>query len=606
MTLIDDVKARLDIVEVVSTYTPLNKAGRNFKALCPFHTEKTPSFIVFPDRQGWRCFGACATGGDVISFVMRMEKQDFGDALKLLAQRYGVPLPERRPDGQRELLYQINQAAAQFFQGLLLSSRGLEARRYLEKRGVGVEATSDFSLGLSPPGWDTLKNHLVSLGYGESQIAEAGLLYRSDEGASRDLFRGRLMFSIHEARGRIAGFGGRSLDGSDPKYINSPKTTIFDKGSILYGLPWAAEHIRKENTSVVVEGYMDVIAAHQYGFKDVVASMGTALTERQVAQLKALAGNFILALDPDAAGQEATLRSLESSWKVFDRGGLDRRASGGVTLYARQEITLKIAILPPGNDPDQVIREDPQVWKRLIDGAQPLLDYLLAAIASRFDLGSSQGKAQATEVLFPIIAGMSNPYDQERYFDRLAQVLGVRVATLEASVGRPRAPVRARSRREANQEVSLSPFVRDQGDPLEEYALTLMLNRPELREYATGLTPECFYRSESREVFALLLRYAKIEEVETSLSDALRGHLEHLTNRSLPPMDHREGEIAIRDCLRRLEERYLKELKYQEEGFLSQEGGGAESDKMEEEILRRNEQLRKLFGSETVLRLKHE
>lgn len=352
---------------------------------------------------------------------------------------------------------------------------------------------------------------------------------------------------------------------------------------------------------------MDVIAAHQYGFRNVVASMGTALTDQQVAQIKSLASNIILSLDSDAAGQEATLRSLESSWRVFERRGMERGASGVVTLQPRQGLSLKIAILPTGKDPDEVIRESPQEWKRLLDEAQPLLDYLFAAVASRFDLGSSSGKAQATEALFPLIAGLNNTYDVERYFERLAQVLGVTVSTLEASVGRPQATARTRSRKEAAREVSLSPFAKYQGDPLEEYALSLMLKRPELRSSAVGLTPECFYRSENRELFAFLLTCAKIDdEVVGSLNEDLQVHLKHLVSKSLPSMNHKDGELSLKHCLHRLEERYLRELKTQEEVLLSQEEGNTEVDKMEKEILDRNEQLRKLFTAETGLRLKHD
>ena len=319
MSVVDDIKNRLDIVETVSGYVPLQKSGRYFKAPCPFHTEKTPSFTVNPERQGWHCFGACATGGDVFSFVMRMEGLDFGDALRLLADKTGVPLTSRRDGDKNDVLHHINRVAARFYRDVLASAEGRDAGSYLEQRGVDDKTASTFELGMSPSGWEELKSHLVGLGFAERQAVEAGLLHRAEAGSPRAFFHGRLMFPIHNRRGEVAGFGARALDDSMPKYINTPSTPIFDKRSILYGLHLASEAIRDEGTGIVVEGYMDAMAAHQYDYTNVVASMGTALTDQQVSQLKSSAKTFVLALDPDAAGQEATRRGLESSWRMFER-----------------------------------------------------------------------------------------------------------------------------------------------------------------------------------------------------------------------------------------------------------------------------------------------
>ena len=311
MALSDDIKSRLDILDVVSPYVTLQKSGRSFRGLCPFHAEKTPSFFVFPERQTWRCFGACATGGDIFTFVMRAQNLTFGEALRHLAQQAGISLPSRARRSQHEDLYQLNEEAAQYFHRRLASSQGKAARAYLEQRGLTPESTERFRLGLSPPDGESLKNYLASKDYTPEQLAAAGLVTTGEGGGYRDLFRSRLIFPILDEQDRVAGFAGRSLDDTQPKYLNSPATPIFDKGHLLYGFNLAKESM-KEKGAVVVEGYMDVIVPHQHGFTNVACSMGTALTERQGTLLAKAASEVVLALDPDAAGQEATFRSLES------------------------------------------------------------------------------------------------------------------------------------------------------------------------------------------------------------------------------------------------------------------------------------------------------
>jgi DNA primase len=306
MSVIDEVKQRLDIVEVIGAYVPLAKAGRNFRAKCPFHSEKNPSFYVYPERQSWHCFGACSTGGDVFSFVMKKENIDFGETLRLLAARVGVTVPDRRePEAgkdEREKLYQANAAAAQYFHNLLLNSPAAKkARSYLENRGIQVETTRNFQLGYSQNSWEGLKKYLKEQGYTEPELATAGLTIEGESGGTHDRFRNKLMFPIFDSQGRVTGFGARVLDDSLPKYINSPQTPVFDKSGTLYGINLATTAIRHGDTAIIVEGYLDVITAHQNGFSNCVASMGTAITEKQVSTLKKLTRNLVLALDADSA-----------------------------------------------------------------------------------------------------------------------------------------------------------------------------------------------------------------------------------------------------------------------------------------------------------------
>ncbi|MCH7546984.1 MAG: DNA primase, partial [Planctomycetes bacterium] len=546
------------IVDVISGYVSLQKAGRNFKAVCPFHTEKTPSFIVNPERQSWHCFGACSTGGDAFTFVMRKEGLGFGETLRLLAEKTGVTLKERRDEDRTDVLFKVNQEAARFYQDVLASEEGRTGREYLAGRGVDAPTSEAFQIGLSPQGRDRLKSHLSSLGFNLDHAVAAGLLHLGEDGSLRDFFWGRLMFPIHDRRGRIAGFGARTLDGSNPKYINTPGTRVFNKRETLYGLHKAATPIREADTAVIVEGYMDAMAAHQYGYKNVVASMGTALTERQVAQLRSIATNYVLALDPDTAGQEATLRSLESSWRVFERQRVGGRQRSVGPLYQGAQLKLKITALPPGRDPDQVIREDPKEWERLVEEAVPFMEFLIPALASKYDLSDPQGKAQAAQALGPLVVSTGDAVEQEHYFRLLARVLDVSVEALEASIGKPRpgrpATLQAPRRPDPAPQTSVSPLLDDRRDLLEEYLLALLLQRAELKERAGALAREHFRRAENREVFTQWHGCSTIEEIRAALDDSLHDHLDHLVEMELSPSDPWPVEDAFDECLRRLEQ----------------------------------------------------
>jgi len=370
MSTIDEIKERLDIVDVVSAYVTLQKSGRNFKALCPFHTEKTPSFFVFPERQTWHCFGSCGTGGDIFSFMIKKEGLDFGEALKLLADRAGVKLASKQKgqarDDEWERLYSVNEAAAQYYHSLLLDDKQAEfARKYLGQRGISSETIESFELGYSPNSWDALYQHVTSKGYKSADLVNAGLGASKENGTVHDQFRNRLMIPIKNEAGKVAGFGARTLDGSNPKYLNSPQTAIFDKGGLLYGLDRAKEAIREQNLAIIVEGYMDVLTAHQHGFTNVVAPMGTSLTDRQMNVLKKLTRNISLALDADAAGEQATLRGLAVARQTFSERR-DYRERGWLEGDSRLQGNLKIILIPQGKDPDDVIRENPDEWTRLV------------------------------------------------------------------------------------------------------------------------------------------------------------------------------------------------------------------------------------------------
>lgn len=419
MTVISEVKQKTDIVEVVSDYVSLQKAGRNFKALCPFHSEKHPSFFVFPEQQTWHCFGACGTGGDVFSFIMKREGGDFSQALRLLAQRAGITLssPERQTsaeDKEKERLLQINEAAAEFYHHLLLNGKaGEPARSYLSHRKVALESVNRFHLGFSPDSWEALKNFLVGKGYEEKELLKAGLIIEKEGGGSYDRFRNRLMFPIYDIQGRVTGFGARALDESLPKYINSPQTSIFDKSSSLYAIDKASSAIRQKNLIIIVEGYMDAIAAHQHGFQNVVASMGTSLTEKQVDVAKRLSKNIALALDADAAGEEATLRSAEMLAQSLDKKVIPVPTWSGLVKYENIiDTEIKVIPLPRGKDPDEVIGEDPTLWQNLVEQAPPMLDFAFHSVISKVDINKVKDKSLAIQKLLPLVGEIKDPLRQ--------------------------------------------------------------------------------------------------------------------------------------------------------------------------------------------------
>jgi DNA primase len=432
MSAVDDVKSRLDIVEVVGSYVSLQKAGRSFKAPCPFHNEKTPSFYVHPDRQSWHCFGACSTGGDVISFVARKENLDFMGALRLLAERAGVELQSDGPRRQEiKSLQDANEAAALFYHGLLQNSD--RANAYIKERGLDPKTAGDFQLGYAPPGWNTLRDHLTSRGYAESLLIEAGLIIEGDRGPY-DRFRDRLIFPIRDDRGRVVGLGGRVLPGGDAesqpgaKYINTPQTPVFDKGSLLYGLDRAKDAIRAAGAAVIVEGYMDVIAAHQFGHRNVVASMGTALTERQAALLQRFAERVVLAMDADEAGSAANLRAIQ----VVAAAERPTRVAGRA-----RNLDIRVVALPRGKDPDELIRSsEPDAWPNAVDSARPVVDHLIAIVSAGLDLAQPRDRSLLVAEVLPAIADVTDPVLRAHYLQRLSRLARVSEDELRREVRR--------------------------------------------------------------------------------------------------------------------------------------------------------------------------
>lgn len=449
MTDTQEIKNRLDLVDVVQDYgVQLRKSGRNYAGFCPFHPNtKTPAFYVFPESQTWRCFGACAEGGDVFSFVMKKNGWDFKETLVDLARRAGVTLEETRPKDAAHEAAEARQvalldAASNYYHQLLLHAPQAEvARRYVAGRALNDDTVAAYRLGFALDSWDAAKTHFTGQGYSEDELMGVGLLTEHEERHTRyDRFRGRLMIPIRDLDGRVVGFGARTLDPDGvPKYLNSPQTALFDKGHLIFGLDMARRHIREAREVVLVEGYLDVMTAWQHGFRNVVAQMGTSLTETQLRLLQKQSKRFVLALDPDAAGAKATLRSLQLARETLDRE-LDVRfnARGLVQLEGRLKADIRVVTLPEGQDPDKLIRTDPTAWPRLLAEARPVVDYVIQVVVAELEPGDAKGKSAAAAQVLPLIGDIADPVERDHYLKKLARTLGIDEGALRQAAERQR------------------------------------------------------------------------------------------------------------------------------------------------------------------------
>ena len=417
----EEIKQKLNIVDIVGEYVQLKKAGQNHRACCPFHNEKTPSFMVSEDKQIFKCFG-CGIGGDIFSFVMKIEGLEFIDALKLLAGKAGVELRRQDPKEQtkRNRILEVLDLTAKFFNKALFESReGKIARDYLVKRKMENITQDEFMIGYSPNSWEVLTKFLKKKGYNDEEIVGSGLAVRKDSGLGYyDRFRGRLMFPIWDVHGSVVGFGGRVLLGDEKqaKYLNSPQGFVYNKSKILYGINKARHEIRKKDLAIVVEGYMDVIASHEAGIKNVVSASGTALTSEQIDLLKRYTNNLVLSFDMDQAGDMATKRGIEIA-----------QAKG---------MNLKILQLPKGKDPDECIKEDATIWKSAIDNAESIMDYYFENILKGLDLKKVEDKKKAVAGLLTQIRIIPDRIEQVHYLQKLANLLNVDEQILQESMNK--------------------------------------------------------------------------------------------------------------------------------------------------------------------------
>ncbi|HLG70117.1 MAG TPA: DNA primase [Chloroflexota bacterium] len=573
---VDLIKSKVDLVQLVGGYVPgLKKSGRNWWACCPFHNEKTPSFCIWPEDDRWKCFG-CGAGGDAFSFIMRQENLDFAGALKLLAEKTGVELDDRprRPEdnARKRRLLELNAAASLWFHHMLLEDGSAKhAREFVERRNLTRQTVLDFQLGYAPESWDALRSHLVERGYSLEEQLAAGVLHESERGQPYDRFRNRLIYPIRDAGGHIIAFGGRELGDAkrSAKFINSPQTELFDKSATLYALDRAKNAIRERDQVIVVEGYADAIMAHQYGETNVVCSMGTSLTERQLEQIKRLTTNLVLALDPDTAGDIAAGRGVEVGQQVFDRELVPvLSVSGLVRLEARLKADIRVMNLPRGKDPDEVIHEDLALWKRLVAESLPLMEYKFQQIVARHDTGNARSKAALVEDLGAELALIPDRLQQAHYIGKLTQHVGglastfqLREADLHEAVTRARLRKQAAVRKAApveegphlassdatrrshfapaiGEEQRPAPLRLDAEDFLVMRALRYLDDAP---MWSQNLRTDEIVKTENREVLQFLLTCLRQGTTPPKADDLPEGIARHMAY--LQELANREPEI---------------------------------------------------------------
>src|SRR3989339_1055353 len=425
MTDTQSIKDRLDIVQLIQEYLPLKKTGANWKAPCPFHREKTPSFMVHPEKQIWHCFG-CGKGGDIFSFVQEIEGMDFPETLKFLADKAGVKLENNFQSevqkSQKNRIMEINAKAAYFFHRFLLDIPGAKsAREYLERRRLKTETIEKWQVGYIPEQWDLLTRYLLKKGYGIEDLVASGLTIKRDGADAQtgrgfyDRFRGRIMFPLSDAHGNVVGFTGRILvekENSGGKYVNTPQTPVYDKSRVIYGLDKAKSEIKAKDLTVMVEGQMDVIACHQAGMKNVVASSGTALTEEQVHLLKRYSNNLNMAFDMDEAGQNAARR--------------------GITVALKDGFGVKVIRLPKdaGKDPDECLKKHPQIWFDAVEKAQEVMEWYFEKSFTNRDLNNHKNKQVIANELLSEIALIQYAVERDHWLKELGSQLAVEVSVL--------------------------------------------------------------------------------------------------------------------------------------------------------------------------------
>ncbi len=629
MGVTDQIKDKLDIVEYIGRSVPLKRSGTSYKGLCPFHDEKTPSFVVNPDYQSWRCFGACNEGGDLFDYVMKLDGVDFRGALEILASDAGVTLPSYSQEDQQqqrveEKFREIIDEAARFYHKLLLESDSAEpARQYVAGRGLNAKTVALFKIGYAPDGWQNTLDYLTARGYKVEEIEGAGLAGRSDSGRFYDRFRNRVMIPIRDSRGRTVGFGARTLDPDGvPKYLNSPQSALFNKSELLFGLDMARRTIREQERAVIVEGYMDVMQAHQAGFTDVIAQMGTALNEAQIKQVGRWLNTLILALDPDAAGMNATIRDLqvvrESLSESSVQVGRYLRFGGDLGL------DIRVVTLPEGKDPDKLIKDDPEAWRALLEGAVPVADHVIRTMTRDVDLDNAQRVRQSALELLPLLWNPGDELGSYGNVQKLASTLRLPEETLigwaKGQYAEQERVQRYKERRQQQREAPRPPERPSQAgrllpriSSLERYCLGSLLRRPDLLFQVdrflqeTGVDPlagQDFTDSSYRTIFRGLQE--SLEQFDEEPDAFLKGALDTALRQTVEELEGYVGGIdeatprdkmpedRIRDVLTRFATLRIKRIHadLHQLRFLIQEAQKEPAESRDLTIQRYNENIR--------------
>jgi DNA primase len=571
MSSIDEIKSRIDIVDLVSEGVQLRRTGKNYIGFCPFHPNtRTPSFVVFPSTGTWRCFGQCSEGGDIFSFTMKKQNMDFQETLKYLAERAGIQLKPPTPEElvaeeeHTQLRSILEEATTYYHHQLRNTPEGIKALAYLKGRGLSDEIIETFGLGYAPNTHEAIIHYLKNKGRSETNLKEVGLVSEREDGSIYDKFRHRIIFPIRDARGRMAGFGGRVLNAEDiPKFLNSPQTAIFDKSALLYGLEHARTPTRALDQVVIVEGYLDVIALHQAGFTNTVSPMGTALTEQQLRSLKRLTQRFILALDPDAAGDKATLRGLQIARQTMDRETEPVFDARGLMAHeSRLQADIRVTSLPSGMDPDDVVKADPAEWQRILENAKPIVIHVMESLASGRNVDDPRTRSEIANQVLPLINEVPDPIERETYRQKLARLIKVDERLLTGG-GSPTSTKRRRTRTaqtKADEQKSDIPILAGSA-LLEAHILGILVRRPEMVFHVDRALHEAHLTHLSRLDFERAEYQAIYELVQESLVQDQSEPMHFVLNGlSLPLMEIADNLLERTEKLDPKEDRVLEDV----------------------------------------------
>jgi len=527
---VDEIKERLNIVDVISGYLKLEKTGANFRAVCPFHSEKKPSFFLSPTRQVWKCFG-CGKGGDMFTFVQEIEGVEFPDALRILAKKAGVQLKVHDPklNTQRNRIYELCEWACKFFEKQLHEGNiGKTAKEYLIGRGLTEESIKKWRVGFSPDKWETLLTFLKGQGYQIGEIQRAGLALQSEKGKVYDRFRGRIIFPIFDLNSQVIGFGGRAFVQKDDtaKYLNIPNTILYNKSNVLYGMNYAKVPIRKSDTCVLVEGYTDVILSSQAGVENVVATSGTALTDQQLKILKRYSNNIVTAFDMDIAGEGATKR--------------------GIDMAQAYDFNIKVAVMPKDQDPADVALKDPEQWKELVDNSKSIIEFYFDTAFMDFD-DKPENKKKASKILLPVIKRINNKIEQSHWVKELAKRLQVSEESIQYELDKQK-----------TEEIKIEEHVceeeiKTRKNLIEERTVALILNFAEGTKYLDEDVLK-YFSSKFKDVLITIKSDPKKELKEYGFADELFSFLNLLALQGEVETIEDDIEEEIKVCIKELKE----------------------------------------------------
>ncbi|MBF15542.1 MAG: DNA primase [Chloroflexi bacterium] len=597
MFSVEEIKNNADIIGVISEYVPLSIAGNRAKAVCPFHTEKTPSFHVNSERKSWKCFGSCNEGGDIISFIQKIENVDFSQALKILGDKLGIRETNFSNNNSRKdkdvisEIHKINKIASEYFRNKLLSKDGVKIVEYLNNRGYEKDDIEKRGFGLSLSGTNSLAGYLKINNVSSKIAKESGLIVQKKDGTWGDMFYDRLMINIYDSDGNVIGFGGREIhdNSNSPKYINTNATPAFDKSANLYGINWSKDNIRKKNQAIVVEGYMDVITAHKHGYNNVVAAMGVAITGKQINLLMKYfnndePGKIILCLDSDNAGIEATNRVLEVIVDYMSSNKIKENINIEIAQIDIKDPSTKKMI----KDPDEAIKVSPIEWENSLKNTKNIIDYIIDVKYIHYSLEESPKNTEKFVIDISKIINLINKDELPNFTKSLAKKLDISHREITNLLNKGIQKYTSKNYHTLKNKIKA---IDDNLDVLDEHFLSLLIKYDDLKEYGIAIPENYIKQSDNRMIFSLWKN--NFIESGIGVDQEVKEKIEYLRLRDIPESNLTRKVEDINQIIKRLKERFLRELKVQEIEDLK--SNPELKDKIVENSLDSNENLRKVF-----------